>query len=235
VKKNELAISSLMALTIMIAISVIFDSISFHLYSFNLLGGQFDVVVIINGVISSFLGIFIAWRYLIKKQYTSNHLTEILLAIITSVLFAVFNLAYAYYGYFELMTRIPLQLIGQVTFGVFLISTITLFIGFLIGGMKLQTMPPPPPPPPPALTGEKPKFSVLSAGKAILVFILIGGVAGYFLGYLAWIILGQIQLAIGLDFPYAALLPPPLIYLVAWIGVGAIVFTFEIIPSMFKG
>jgi len=56
-----------------------------------------------------------------------------------------------------------------------------------------------------------------------LVGMVVGGaVGGYFAGWIIWLLFGQIQLMLGMDFPYAALYTPPLIYQIGWIVYGAV-------------
>lgn len=80
----------------------------------------------------------------------------------------------------------------------------------------------------------KEEFSPVKTGSLIVLFLLVGAVMGYFGGYIVWILLGQVQLALGVFPPYAALFPPPLIYQVGWAILGALSFPFKILPELLK-
>jgi tetratricopeptide (TPR) repeat protein len=58
-----------------------------------------------------------------------------------------------------------------------------------------------------------------SAGRTLLWFVLIiviGAVFGFVGGWIVWYIFGQIQIFLHLEFPYAAMYSPPLLYEAAW-------------------
>jgi len=59
---------------------------------------------------------------------------------------------------------------------------------------------------------------------ALLILIGIvafGAVLGFIGGHAVWFIYGQIQLLLGVYYPYAAMFGPPVYYQIAWTILGA--------------
>lgn len=176
------------------------------------------------------LGIFLSFRTILKMEYKNNLQRGVLLGISTSILFIVYvsvivGTSHEYLT-FDYWLRVWV-------FRIFLSSLIGCLTGFLLGGSKLQRMPPPKISV--AQPAEKRTFAPVERGGVwIVLFLVVGAVLGYFAGYVVWIIFGQIQLLVGIAFPYAALLPPPLIYQIAWTIMGALAFPFKILPEIWK-
>jgi len=66
-------------------------------------------------------------------------------------------------------------------------------------------------------------------GRGILglfAMIAIGAVGGYIVGWVIWWAYGQIQLMLHVDFPYAALYSPPILYQIGWTVFGPIALLF---------
>jgi hypothetical protein len=234
-RKGEATVSILLALSLMIVLTLISRFIGIGLGTFYIYNMPFSLNVIAIAVLSSVIGTFVAWRFLFRTGYMDNRRTEVLLAVLTSALYLVYSLVDFAYNYPSIAAVVPLQWVFQISLGSFVTSLIGTLIGFVACGFKLQRMPPPLPPPPSEFgLQESRRFSPTKAGSALLLFLLIGAVAGYFIGYISWIVFGQIQVAVGVSFPYAALLPPPSFYLIGWVVVGALSFPFKIIPSLLK-
>jgi len=60
------------------------------------------------------------------------------------------------------------------------------------------------------------------ARLGLIGIIALGAILGLIGGHVVWFIYGQIQLSLGVYYPYAAMFGPPLLYQVAWTVFGAI-------------
>jgi hypothetical protein len=234
-KRDGVAYSVLFVFLIMFVLSFLEDLIvPGFFYSL----GIGAIVNIIMAIFSSFIGLFLVWRNFLKIQYQNSRLKEALLALITALVFTLFSFVYG-----NMITSGALlryyELTAIATAETFLTCLTGFLIGFLLGGIRLRRMTPPisPPPSTPSTFSttapeQKPPARART-GKMLVMFLLLGAVVGFFMGYVVWIVFGQIQLAAGIDYPYAALLPPPTYYLLAWTGFGALGFVFEM-PSLLK-
>ena len=158
-KTDGLAVSALIVLLIMVGFNLLFRFIGLnYAIAFYVFGVRWNLVIVLYAVVSSIIGIFVTWRFLLRKEYQNGRLGEVLLAILTAALFLVYSVAIdlvfndlitALINYDITRMVYPLSLLST-----FLLSFVGLLIGFLAGGIKLQRMPPPPsafasPPPPP--------------------------------------------------------------------------------------
>lgn len=178
----------------------------------------------IPGIMSSLIGIFFSFRTVLKTEYTNSLRRGALLGILTSTLFVLYVI-----GIYQTLRY-------TVLVWAFLSSLIGSLLGFWLGGRKLQTMPPP------KVSAPEVSFAQPARKKAsnqvkegitwMILSLIIGAVIGYFAGYIVWIIFGQIQIAMGTAVPYAAIMPPPPIYLIGWTIIGALSFPFKILPEL---
>lgn len=70
----------------------------------------------------------------------------------------------------------------------------------------------------------------VTSGRTLLRFIgfiTIGAILGYAASWVTWWLFGQIQLLVHIDFPYAAIYPPPLEYQIAWTVGGPLLLFFK--------
>jgi hypothetical protein len=77
--------------------------------------------------------------------------------------------------------------------------------------------------------------STAKAGKTIVLFLLIGAVVGFVMGYISWIVYGQIQMAAGFYDLHTAFTPPPTFYLLVWTALGAVSFAFAMSSLLKRG
>jgi hypothetical protein len=199
------------------------------------------VINIILAIFASFVGLFVVWRNFLKIPYKNTRRKEVLFAIYTTLIFTAFSLVYGITNNPEILSHYG-NLVAQSTAETFLECLLGFSIGFMLGGTLLRRMAPPIPPPPSASSQfsttapEQANAHRTRTGKMIIVFLLIGAVVGavvgFLMGYVTWYVFGQIQLAAGVV-PYAALIPPPTYYVLAWTGLGALGFAFEM-PSILK-
>lgn len=226
--KGQLLLTVLVTITFMIVLDRMFHAAGLPGWW---IGNSLSVRIILMGIVSSLLGIVLSFRTILRKEYRNNLQKGVSYGILTSILFIIYVsvVVGVYYAYlpFDYWLR-------EWAFPVFLSSLIGCFIGFLLGGGKLQTMPAPQPRISVAKPSGKEEFSPAKAGGWIVLFLLVGAVIGYFAGYIVWIIFGQIQVAMGVFHPYAALFPPPLIYQIGWAVLGALSFPFKILPELLK-
>ena len=61
-----------------------------------------------------------------------------------------------------------------------------------------------------------------SSVSSFIIATMIGAVLGFVGGHIVWFIFGQIQLIIGISFPYAAFLGPPIYYQIGWVIFGVL-------------
>jgi hypothetical protein len=236
-KKNGLAFSVLFVFLIMFALSLLLDlfGLSAFFAANNISSAIINVII---AFFSSFIGLFIIWRNIIKMPYSNSRRKEVLLALFTALVFTLISLTYGVIDSSGELLRYGDFVATSIAWN-FLSSLGGFLIGFLIGGIRLQRMAPPAPPPPsspptfsPASPEQKPPVRART-GKMLVLFLLVGAVVGFLMGCVTWFIFGQIQLAAGIVYAYAAILPPPTYYLLAWTGFGAIGFAFEM-PSLLK-
>jgi len=227
-KRNELLITVLVSFAFMIGLDQLFEAFAFYYWISNYL----SLTVVLNGVLSSFVGVYIAFRTILRIEYKGNLQKGMAFGTIVPILFIIY-VSFVVGVYY---TVIPFNMwLLNWAFPVFLSSLIGCVIGFLFGGSRLQKMPPPKPRlPATGVAGTEEKFSPLKAGTWMIVFLLVGAVMGYFGGYIIWVLFGQVQLTLGVFPPYAALFPPPPLYAIAWAVVGALSFPFKILPELLK-
>lgn len=224
--KRELFATVLVTVTFMIVVDRVFDAISL----FYWIGDYFALHFVILGIVSALFGIFLSFRTILKAEYRKNLQKGVFFGISASVIFLIY-VSFVVGAYHQ---NVPFHdWLRDWAFRVFLSSLIGCLIGFLLGGSMLQKMPAPQPTVSVVQPTEKEKFSPAKAGAGIVLFLLIGAVMGYFAGYVVWVLFGQIQLALSVFPPYAALSPPPLIYQIGWTVLGALSFPFKILPELF--
>ena len=227
-EKRELLVTLLVTLTFMIVFDQAFYMIGLPGWW---IGNYLSVPIIVIGIFSSLLGIFISFRAILRMEYRNNLQKGMLLGILTPILFIIYvSMVIGVYH-----SDIPFNYwLREWAFPVFSSSLIGCFIGFLLGGSKLEKMPAPQLRISAEMPAREEEFSPAKAGAWVVLFILVGAVMGYFAGYIIWVLFGQIQLALGVFPPYAALFPPPLIYLTGWTVLGALSFPFKILPELLK-
>jgi hypothetical protein len=228
VRKRELLVTGLVSLTFMIVLDQVFNVIGFPGWW---IGNYLSVYVIIIGIVSSLLSVFISFRTILKVRYSGNFKKGLFLGISTPVFFMVYVsiVVGTYY------TDIPFSLwLREWALPVFVSSLIGCLTGFLLGGSRLEKMPAPQPRISRTQPAMKEDISPAKTGAWMVLFLLVGAVMGYFGGYIVWVLFGQVQLALGVFPPYAALFPPPLIYQVGWTVSGALSFPFKILPKLLK-
>ncbi len=215
----------LVTATFMIILDRVFDFIGWYfIYD---LGEYFNTVI---GVVAALLGIFLSFRTVLKAEYRKTVWNGVFFGISTSIIFLIYGSVVV--GFYM---RISLNYWLQVwAFRVFLFSLIGCLIGFLLGGSILRRMPPPQPRVSVVQLTGKEESTPVKAGVGLVLFLLIGAAMGYFAGYIVWVFFGQIQIALGVFPPYAALFPPPLMYLIGWAVLGALSFPFKILPELSK-
>lgn len=223
-ERNQLLVTALVTVFFMVILDQLFEAIGLR---FGWIGTNFSIGIIIWGIASSILGIFLSFRAILKTEYKNSLQTGILLGLVTSILFIIYvSFIITTYDY-------PIRFdywLSRWAFGVFLSSLIGSVVGFLLGGVKLERMPPPRISVP--QTARTRAVQIERGGLWLILFILVGAVIGYFAGYIVWILFGQIQIAIGIAFPYAAIFPPPLVYQIGWTILGALSFPFKILPAL---
>lgn len=230
-RKYPLVVTLLTSSVFMIIISEVFSAIGLHWWIVT----GFPLHTIINGIISALVGLFLSFRIVLKIEYSDNLKKGLLFGILTSLLFFVYTIIDVSVNYSDYFQTVPFNWWLQTyAVGIFLSSLIGCLVGFIGGGSKLQNMPAPPPRVSVVQPTGKEELSPLKAGAGIILFLLIGGVIGYFGGHIIWIIFGQIQIALGVFPPYAALTSPPLVYQIGWTVLGALSFPFKILPTILK-
>jgi len=217
-KKSELLVTAFLTISLMIILDRAFDFLG--IMQFPWIGNYINLTTVALGIACSLLGIFLSFRTILRTEYRENLQKGIILALLTSGLFLLYGAVFVTISYSHLFGfEFWLRTWG---IGVFLSSLTGCLVGFLLGGIKLQRMPPP------KIT-ERPRV-----GAWMVLTLVIGAVMGYFAGHIVWIIFGQIQIAIGIAFPYAAIFPSPLIYQIAWTILGALSFPFKVLPALLE-
>ncbi len=214
-------------LTLSIMIVLNFASISTGTYGLGVVeifGGALYFDEILIGLISSVAGVFATWRIILKQNYTIRRLEELLFAVVTSFLFVAYLLAYTAYNPFELFGLLQFMQPTLVMAWTFATALIGCYLGFWLGGVGLKRMLSPSVPATQPEKHQRLTYSHLGSG---LILIFGGFLSGYVAGYISWAVLGEAQVGLGTSFPYAVDLPPPLIYLLCWAVVGAMIFLLE--------
>jgi hypothetical protein len=93
-------------------------------------------------------------------------------------------------------------------------------VGFLLGGVGLKKMRHPE-----GQEARPRRISYVLGGLAVFVFA--GLFSGYAFGYIVWAAIGQVQAAMGVQFPEATVFPPSLVFLAVCAVVGAALFALK--------
>jgi parallel beta-helix repeat protein len=224
---GRLAVPVFLTLSILIILN--FASISMGSYGLGkveLFGGALYFDEILFGFISSFIGLFVTWRIIIKQKYANQRVKEMLFATVTSVLFVAYLLAYTSYRHFELFGLLQDLQPALVITWTFATALIGCCLGFLLGGVALKRMPTSTRSTSQPEGRQRLAFSRVGIG---IILLFVGFVSGYVAGYIVWAILGQAQVGSDVLFFYAAELPPPLIYLLGWAVFGALIFSLTLL------
>ena len=220
-------VTVLLTLSIMIILNFAFITAgTYQLGSVELYGGALYFDEILIGFLSSIAGFFLTWIIIIKQDYRSGGLAGILQATLTSALFVTYILGYTAYHQFEMFGLLQYMQPNLVTAWTFTTTLIGCFLGFWLGGFGLKRMQDSSHAPVKSEKRELLSYSRLASG-AILVFA--GFLTGYAAGYIVWAFIGQVQVMLGGSFPYASEFPPPLIFLLVWAVLGALVFPLAIL------
>jgi parallel beta-helix repeat protein len=212
-------------LTLSLMIIFNFTFISMGIYGLGALGVfggalYFDEVLL--GFLSSIAGIFVTWRIIIRQKYLIRRREEMLLAVVASFLFTLYLLAYSAYHSFELFGFLQVLQPALVVFWTFATSLVGCCVGFLLGGVGLRRTQLS------ANLGSQPegrqKLAAFRVGAAMAI-LFAGLISGYAAGYVSWAVFGQIEVGLGMSFPYVAEFPPSLTYLIGWAVVGAFGFS----------
>jgi parallel beta-helix repeat protein len=194
---------------------------SYGLGAIGLFGGALYFDEILIGFISSAAAIFVTWRIIIRKKYANKRWEEMLFSTITASLFTAYLVAYTTYRPFELLGLQQGLQPALVMIWTFATALFGCCFGFILGGIGIKRMKAPS-----NLTAQKEQLQKFAFG---VVLIFMGFVGGYFAGFIFWAILGQAQIGSNPLFSLAAELPPPLLYLLVWSVVGALIFFLGLI------
>jgi parallel beta-helix repeat protein len=220
-RAGRILVPIFLTLSLMIILNFAFiSSGGYGLGAIGVYGGAlyFDEVFI--GFLSASAAVFVTWRVILHQNYAGRLLEELVFAVAASFLFAVYLLAYTTYHNFELFSYLqsiqPALVIGW-TFATALIGCC---VGFLLGGVGLKKLQRP--------EGQEARpqpISYVLGGLAVFVFA--GLFSGYAFGYIVWAAVGQVQAAMGVQFPEATVFPPSLMFLAVCAVVGAALFALK--------
>jgi parallel beta-helix repeat protein len=178
----------------------------------------FDEVLI--GFLSAATAVFVTWRVILHQNYAGRLLEELVFAAAASFLFAVYLLAYTAYHHFELFGYLQSIQPALVIVWTFATALIGCCIGFLLGGVGLKKIRRP--------EGQEERHKRIShVLGAVAVFVFAGLFSGYAFGYIVWAAVGQVQAALGIQFPEATVFPPSLVFLAVCAIVGAALFALK--------
>ena len=222
-QKTSVMGASIIAILLTLSIIIIlnFASITagtYQIVDIEMYGGAlyFDEVLI--GFFSSAAGLLLTWKIIARKEYQPRWTREALSAILVSLLFVVYIFTYSSYRQFELFGLLQYIQPTLVMVWTFATTLIGCALGFLIGSIVLKRFQP----------TMVDKLGKRSAPAYLLItsflfLVFVGIMTGYVAGYISWVAFGNTQEAISQAYSYAAVHPPPLVYLSAWAVAGAII------------
>jgi hypothetical protein len=144
-KIGELTVSAILVLVFMVLFNLLSRAISLNLWlPLSFIPGivlDFNVGLFLSSIFFSFFGLFICWRFLIRKLYSKNRAGEVVLAVIVSFLYLLYWFAYGYLFYFQSMISVSFQYLAINGLIENLLVPLTgLLIGFVVAGLILQSM-----------------------------------------------------------------------------------------------
>jgi parallel beta-helix repeat protein len=220
-RAGRILVPIFLTLSLMIILNFAFISTgSYGLGAIGVSGGAlyFDEVLI--GFLSAAAAIFVTWRIILHQNYAGRLLEEVLFAAVASFLFAVYLLSYTAYNHFELFGYLQSIQPALVIAWTFATALIGCCVGFLLGGVGLKKMRHPE-----GQEARPRRISYVLGGLAVFVFA--GLFSGYAFGYIVWAAIGQVQAAMGVQFPEATVFPPSLVFLAVCAVVGAALFALK--------
>ncbi len=198
-KIQEIIITSMVTALLSILFATILDEMYYSIVGF------YDIALIFSGIVSALFGLIVTTKSFFRFNFGKNAKDGVVLAIISWIIY----LSYFFIQY-------------NVIYSIELVVLIGLFIGCFLYSILLrpdrhnETLK--------TITTTKREFPFLNTGLGIVPILVFGAIFGFAVAQFSWIIFGQIQIALSMEYPDALFYAPPLIYQIGWTIVGTLGF-----------